>query len=350
MKYWDINKALSYDSTFIFALGQRSLGKTYTTLKYCVKQYIKKGAEMVYIRRYEPELKKVAPYIFDDVASDKELKGYLFRRRGQEYQIAKKPANDEKPEYKTFCHLLIASQYQDYKGIPFPNVNNVVWDEYLRETRRPPGYLPDEVAALLSILVTIARNRTSVRFFLLSNACDLVNPLFRFLNINEEPKDGQTRYKLGNLTKTGDAVTLLMDYIHGADYEAQSLNTLGGAIASDTKYADLITSNTFSNAHDNFIAEKSSISRFTIAVKYRESIFALWSDDSTCIYYINEKVPSDKPIYALTLEDYELNMMAIDKYRPFLQNISRLYKNGALRFSTPRLREDFFKMCKLLKI
>jgi predicted AAA+ superfamily ATPase len=90
-KYWNINKALSYNASIVLVAGARSIGKTYTTLKHCVKRFIKHGEECVYIRRYEPELKAVKKYVFSDVATDKEFKDYVFRLVGMEYQIAKRP-------------------------------------------------------------------------------------------------------------------------------------------------------------------------------------------------------------------------------------------------------------------
>lgn len=187
-KHWNINKALSYNASIVMVAGARSIGKTYTTLKHCVKRFIKHGEECVYIRRYEPELKAVKKYVFSDVATDKEFKDYVFRLVGSEYQIAKRPKDKDKPEWRTFCYLLIASRYQDYKGVPFPKVKYIVWDEYLRENNRPPGYLVDEVGAILSLLITISRKRQDVTFFLLTNSCNIVNPLFRFCISATSPK------------------------------------------------------------------------------------------------------------------------------------------------------------------
>lgn len=347
-KFYNIQKALSYNPIIILAIGARSIGKTYTTLKYCLNRFIKHGKQMIYIRRYSEELKKVKPYIFNDIMTDADFSEYKVRLKGQEYQIAKK-SDDGKEEFKTFCYLMSAQAYQDYKGVPYPKVENIVWDEYLRENKRPPGYLQDEVGTILSILITVARNRKSVRMFLLSNACDIVNPLFRFLHINNEPKCGYTKYALGKL-KNGEKVTLLLDYPDVSAFGEQSLDTLGGAIADGTKYADLITNNTFSNAHNGFIAKKSSKAVYRYSFKFNEWLFAAWFDEKEFIYYITDKTPKDATIIALTMEDYELNMLALDTATPFLKNLRRLYTSGVIRFNSATLRENFFKMCKMLRI
>ena len=41
--YWNINEIMSYQRNFNFINGARSIGKTYTTLKYCYRRAIERG-------------------------------------------------------------------------------------------------------------------------------------------------------------------------------------------------------------------------------------------------------------------------------------------------------------------
>lgn len=56
--YWDINKSLSYNALFNFIIGARGVGKSYGAKKLAIQNFLKKGKQFVYVRRYKEELKK----------------------------------------------------------------------------------------------------------------------------------------------------------------------------------------------------------------------------------------------------------------------------------------------------
>ena len=58
--YWNINEIMSYQRNFNFINGARSIGKTYTTLKYCYRRAIERGEEFVYLVRTKQILKSGA--------------------------------------------------------------------------------------------------------------------------------------------------------------------------------------------------------------------------------------------------------------------------------------------------
>ena len=41
---------------------------------------------------------------------------------------------------------------QSYKGVAFPLVDTVIFDEFIREVKTPPGYLREEVGVFLILL------------------------------------------------------------------------------------------------------------------------------------------------------------------------------------------------------
>ena len=56
IKYWSIYPILSKDAQYNVIFGERSNGKTYGTLEYCIDQYFKDGSEFAYIRRWDEDL------------------------------------------------------------------------------------------------------------------------------------------------------------------------------------------------------------------------------------------------------------------------------------------------------
>ena len=56
IQYWDINPILSKNAEYNVIYGERSNGKTYGTLKYCLEEYFLNHSEFAYIRRWDEDL------------------------------------------------------------------------------------------------------------------------------------------------------------------------------------------------------------------------------------------------------------------------------------------------------
>ena len=55
--YWTVEHILPYQRHFNFINAERNVGKTYNTLKYFIKRYLKYKEEFVYIVRTQDEVK-----------------------------------------------------------------------------------------------------------------------------------------------------------------------------------------------------------------------------------------------------------------------------------------------------
>lgn len=49
--FYDLSKVLTYNAFLNFLIGERGVGKTYSTSKFVTKQFINKGYEFAYVRR-----------------------------------------------------------------------------------------------------------------------------------------------------------------------------------------------------------------------------------------------------------------------------------------------------------
>ena len=49
IKYWDIRNVLSVKARYYVIFGERSNGKTYGTLEYCLEEYFKNGDEGIIV-------------------------------------------------------------------------------------------------------------------------------------------------------------------------------------------------------------------------------------------------------------------------------------------------------------
>ena len=55
IKYYDVKSVLTRvpDAHYYLIIGERSNGKTYSILNYCLERYILYGEEFAYIRRFD---------------------------------------------------------------------------------------------------------------------------------------------------------------------------------------------------------------------------------------------------------------------------------------------------------
>ena len=64
--FYSYNRIRSYNAIWNFIISNRGGGKTFGSKEMCIKNFIKKGEQWIYVRRYKTELKKRALF-FDDI-------------------------------------------------------------------------------------------------------------------------------------------------------------------------------------------------------------------------------------------------------------------------------------------
>ena len=64
--YWNIKNSLSHNCLFNFIVGDRGVGKTYGCKKWAIEDFLKTGAQFIYLRRYQTEFKRTNKF-FDDI-------------------------------------------------------------------------------------------------------------------------------------------------------------------------------------------------------------------------------------------------------------------------------------------
>ena len=161
--YISIPRTLSYNALWNFILGMRGGGKTYGSLKYAIEQHLKykkKGIkwQFMYVRRMKTELDKLTVM----------RNGRLFKAVEKEF-----PDHQLKAESNTlYCDGEIIGYSQPLstasilKSDAFPNVNLIIFDEFIIDNRGTYHYLKDEVTKFLDLYETVARGRDVVVLFL----------------------------------------------------------------------------------------------------------------------------------------------------------------------------------------
>lgn len=334
-----MEKTLSYNAPMTIAVGGNSIGKTYSFTYQGVKEFIKSGKEFGWIRRYETELKKAAANFFDDLVAHEEFPDYIFKTDKEHGYIAKKPSGKAKPDWRVCCHFFALSKQGTYKGTAYPRVKRLIFDEYIREVKTPPGYLYDDMGKLFKLWKTIGRKRDDCQLYLLSNAVDLVNPAFLWLGITDEPKPGYSWH---------NNKTVLLHHIKDAAFAQSERDTLVGKVIAGTALEKVMIDNEFAASNDLFIAKKTANAKYRYGFKYCGHVYAIWLDNSNGLFYVNRKAPKGGLVYSLTTEDHRPNMYLVESAGKFARQIGRLYGNGVVRFENNAAREGFLKMLRML--
>ncbi len=191
MKWFNIKDLLSEvpDAHIYMVFGERSNGKTYSTLQYAIEQYVETGRTFVYVRRLAEMVRMT--YMRNLFTGNKKT-GALqneFKKMGWDdigyYSSAFWPmVRDEKRKLTRLdmpCGYTMAiSTWETAKGASIPNVGTIIFDEFL--TRG--AYLPDEPVMFENLISSIVREEANVKVIMLANTVSWTAPYFREWGLN----------------------------------------------------------------------------------------------------------------------------------------------------------------------
>ena len=182
--WYDGYKTLDHGCLFNFVVGNRGCGKSYWAKKWAIRDFLKNGKQFIYLRRFDTEHAGIKKY-FDDIEANEEFPGV-------EFSVSKQ--NILKINGMDAGYPLALTKAKIQKSVSFPDVNKIIFDEFLLD-KGYQHYLPDECVAFLELYETVARMR-EVTVMFLSNSISTVNPYFIYFDI-------QLPYN-SNIYKRGD--------------------------------------------------------------------------------------------------------------------------------------------------
>jgi hypothetical protein len=319
---------LSYNRILNFVIGARGIGKSYAMKVHPIKRFIKHGEQFIYVRRYKPELKKIANY-FNDVMG--EFPNHQFKVKGHEFYIDGKLAGWAIP----------LSTWQSQKSNAYPNVSTMIFDEFIRE-KDNSGYIPNEVEALLNLMDTVFRSRENVRCICLSNAVSVVNPYFLYFGVVPNIHKRFNAYK-----------SLLIEIPDSKDFSEERRKTKFGELIDGTEYGDMSLDNEFVNDSSVFIERRSKESKFQFSVIYKGMTMGIWVDvDKGIMYLSGDYDPSSKLVFAMSTEDLNENAMLLSGWKNnyYLKKMVNAFMNGYLRFDNQVMRNVGYEMFKKMHV
>lgn len=326
--YWNLDETRSHNCLNNFIIGNRGAGKTYGFKRWAIRDFLKTGAQFIYVRRYRTELAEVARF-FDDIRNDPICEGHTLTVKGLTFLVDDKLAG----------YAVALSTSKIKKSTSYALVNKIGFDEFIIE-KGVYHYLPDETKAFAEFYITVSRYRPVVVFYL-ANSITMTNPYF--LRYDIQLPYGSKFYKRGEY---------LLQLVEDQDFIDHVNSTRVGRMLreSDPSYAKYAVDNAFMLDNRNFVEKKTPRARHSFSMRYMDRTFGVWVDYAEGKIFVSDAIdPCCRLVYAITTSDHTPNTMLLKHankaalFKVFLDN----YKLGNVRFESIKIKNICQEIIKL---
>ena len=325
--WYDCEPVISRNAVYNFICGARGIGKTYGFKKRAINDFIKRGRQFIYLRRYSEEIKKAKEAFFTDVSI--EFPEYMFRVEGYLAQV-KKPTDKK---WRTCGHFIALSVAQQYKSVPFPNVYTVIFDEFIID-RGAVHYISNETDRFNDFYSTIDRYQDRVKCYMLSNTVSIMNPYFIDYDI--------TVVAGTEWVSKGDGF-ILVHLPNDETFKNQVQSTRFGKFIFGTSYGQYAVDSHFLDNNPALIGRKPPTAYYALTIETVAGVFSMWVDESsgTPLYFIQAKRPKNELFYTMVIERMSEEKTLIHSNDRIIQRLRTAFKNGRIMFSSPTARNAF---------
>lgn len=320
MGYWDIHKILPYQRKFNFINGPRSIGKTYTALKYLIKTAIERDIEFAYVVRTQSEKKENALQFALEKVLTHEFSNLKFNANKDE---VKKADNNQ-----VIARCIALSEAFKIKKRSYPRVKYIILDEYLLEPESVTRYVNgwNEPDLFLSIYHTIDRDENKVICFFLGNNIIFNNPYHIHPAFNIPMIPPNTIYK--------NKYVLFQRAIN----EVQSTDVGFKEMVKNTKYGKKYLDDDYGD-NESFIEKLKTQSVYVCTLKDKISIGVYYSSKTGKVYFTDKVDNMCTSVYNFNRKDLkEHELLVIDKSHSILNWIVFNYKRSNIYYSDGRIK------------
>lgn len=327
--YYNYDKIISYNALLNILIGSRGVGKTYGISKFVIKQFIKKGYEFFYIRRFKTEIKKSVPKFFDALIRDNVFENHSLYTK----------ANNFYCDNQICGYSYNLSTFQNLKSSNFPKVKYIIFDEFIIENGNN-HYLNNEVETFLGAIETIARDR-DINVFMLGNAVSILNPYFLYFNL-ELPYNSDIKLYKEN--------TILLQYIRNEKFEEYKKKSRFGKMVKNTTYESYAIENKFQTLDESFIAHKQITSKFAFGISYKGMTFGVWFDYTIGSIFVSRDYDKNGQMFVLTTSEHKENTLLLTSIKDYhsIKTFIKNYKLGNVYFETPKIKTYFKDIIKMM--
>lgn len=345
--FWNPYQTLTHNALVNLIVGNRGGGKTYGVKERSIDNFIKKGEQFGYIRRYKDDLQTSMPTYFDDIYE--EYPDYEFKVEGAKFYIRERTEDKNKKWTKDDIagYGFVLSTANNKKSVSFPKITTLQYDEFLLE-KGSQKYLPREVEKLLNLYETIARpgsGHPRVVLWLMANAVTEYNPYFLYWDIQMPT----TQDKNGKWIWKHPSRPILVEDVRIAAFIEAKKNSEFGQLVAGTNYADYSIENKFLLDNNTFVSKKSPRARHAFNFAYLGANYGVWFDYSEGKMWVSEMIDPSGVTYSFTIEDHKPNMMLFKSRNKsyYLKAFFDAFKQGNLFFETVTIKNMCFDIFKV---
>ena len=329
--YYSYDKLLSRNALLNFVIGERGVGKTLNAKKFAINDFINNSHQFIYIRRFKTELDTAMSTFFKDLQAN----GYfedlaLTVKKKKEYYVME--LNGEEIGYG-----IALTTSAILKSTAFPDVKNVIFDEFLINQGSAYHFLKDEVTQFLECIETIGRLR-DLRIFLLGNSTTITNPYFAYFGINSLPYNSEFKtYKNG---------LICVNYIRNYEYRQAKRKSKFGQLIDGTDYGDYAIDNKFLYDDNSFIQKKPAWCKFWCIITIDGFDIGLWRDFKNGFIFLSKDLDPNTPLrFACSVKDHKTNTIFIQyKRNPYVKLIVESFCDGGLFFESQTIKNISMKL------
>ena len=332
MAWYNYDKINSYNAMLNIIMTNRGYGKSYGSKKMAIKNFIKKGEQFVYVRRFKTEITKQFKQFFDDIKT--EFPEHSFKINGNTAYI----------DDKICGYAIPLSTSANDKSTPFPLVTTIIFDEFIIDTSTGiKHYIGNEVELFLDLIETVARKRDNVKVYMLANFISEVNPYFIYFNVF--PKKGE-RF---TLARNGE---LVIDVTTNDDFIQEKKNTRFGQLIANTKYSDYSIDNQALRDSDTFINRYPLKQCNPVCVlKYGDSKIMVHFHKSGVMYF-HKKVDLTAHTFSLDIDSHDATSLlntSVLNY-PIFKNIIKCFQLGLVAFHNQEVKSICYDIFRRLGV
>lgn len=307
-------------------IGGRGAGKTFNCKKFCVDDYVKKGRQFFYVRRFNTELELALTNFFEQLQHEGYYTENVFAVKKIKKNLYKFEMDGEVIGYA--CALttsLIA------KSASFPDVYNLIFDELLLARGTSYHYLKNEVILFLELLESIFRLRNG-RCFLLSNAVSVANPYFDYWGIRLK-KDKQFELYQNGL--------ICIEQVNDTEFVKTKRQSVLGRLVDGTRYGEYAIDNKMLQDTGAFIAWKPADSKVIATLIVDGKKLGLWACHRTgCLYIVGVYNPNSLDVLSFTVKDHNDTSKLADRASNVFQTLKNAFQYGCLYFENESVKKS----------
>lgn len=328
---------LPYQRNFNFVNGVRSIGKTYGTYYYFIKDCIENHTEFVTLCRTQDEKKNG----FLQKAVSK-----VVQREYAKYEEDFKYTNDNMLLGDRIIGWCIAlSEYVKIKKNAYPNIHWLLFDEYVIEENSGSRYVTgwSEPDLFLSIYHTIDREEDRVKCFCMANNISAYNPY----HLHKAFRIPYT--EVGQIWKSKNV--LFENAPASVELQEEKSDCKFLEMIKDTTYGEMAVGGKYIYDSDELV-EPVNLSDCSplFTLYYQGARYGVWRHISNTKIYISNKFNPTYPTkIAVTLDDMTNDTVLANRLtNGKLQYFSIRFKMGYVRFINMELKKRFTEIIPYL--